>query len=174
MKTHALLMAGVLALGACATTPTVNFDSDPAANFVSYHSYSWAFRAAPNGMNPLLFERVKASIDRTLAARGYTQSDTGDFAVAFTLGRRDRVEVDDFGAYGPYYARWGGWGGYRNVDVRNVTDGTLVIDVYDTASKKPVWHGTATQEVTSAKVDDAKIDAAVAAVLANFPPPAGK
>ncbi len=61
-------------------------------------------------MNPLLFQRVQGSIDRSLAARGFQRAEPGDFAVAFTMGRRDRVEVTDFGTYGPYYRGWG-WGG---------------------------------------------------------------
>lgn len=67
----------LLALAGCATTPRVNYDADPAANFASYRSYSWASINVPQGMNPLLFQRVKASIDTALAARGYSQANPG-------------------------------------------------------------------------------------------------
>ena len=97
----------LLALAGCATTPRVNYDADPAANFASYRSYSWASINVPQGMNPLLFQRVKASIDTALAARGYSQADPGEFAIGFTLGARDRVEVTDFGPYATYYRPWG-------------------------------------------------------------------
>ncbi len=50
-----------------------------------------------------------------------------------------------------------------------MTDGTLVIDIYDVATKKAVWHGVATQEINPAKVEQATIDAAVDAVIAQFP-----
>jgi hypothetical protein len=172
MTKRAFLFAGLLALGACASTPKINYDADPSANFGAYRSYSWTYTAAPQGMNPLLYQRVRASIDATLAAKGMTPAEPGDFAVGFTLGRRDSVEVTDFGSYGPYYRGWGGWG--RNVDVRNITDGSLTIDIYDTATKKPVWHGVATQEVTGSTVDQAMIDKAVQGVLANFPPPVAR
>jgi hypothetical protein len=172
MTKRAFLLAGLLALGACASTPQVNYDADPSANFASYRSYSWTYTAAPQGMNPLVYQRVRSSIDGALAAKGMTQANPGDFAVGFTLGRRDRVEVTDFGSYGPYYRGWGGWG--RDVDVRNVTDGTLTIDIYDTRTKQPVWHGVATQEVNSKSADASTIDTAVRAVLANFPPPAAR
>ncbi|AGH50303.1 MULTISPECIES: DUF4136 domain-containing protein [Sphingomonadales] len=168
-------IAALLVATACASTPRVNYDSDPTADFSRYRSYSWVFSGVPQGMNPLLFERVKASIDRSLAARSFTQSANGDFAIAFTLGARDRVEVTDYGPYGPFFPRFGyGWGGYHDVDVRNVTDGTLTIDIYDVATKKPVWHGTATQEINRNKPDPAMIDVAVDAALANFPPPPPK
>jgi hypothetical protein len=172
MDMRPLFLAGLAVLGGCAPSPRVNFDFDPAANFSNFRSYSWAYVSTPRGINPLLFERVKGSIDRTLQGRGYQLTEKGEFAVAFTLGSRDRVEVTDFGSYGPFFSPWGGpWGRPRNIDVRNVTDGTLVIDIYDTTTKRPVWHGTATQQITRSRIDQGMIDTAVNAVLANFPPP---
>ena len=171
---RAAMIACLLVVAACESTPKVNTDFDPAADFSRYRSYSWVYSETPRGMNPLTFQRVKASIDRSLQARSYTPGGPGDFAVAFTVGRRDSVEVTQFGSYGPYYRGgwgWGGWGGYRSVDVRNVTSGTVVIDIYDTATKKPVWHGMVSKEVNPNKPPaQADIDAAVDAVLAQFPP----
>lgn len=164
----ALLMAFVLA--SCASSPNIKTDYDTTTDFARYRSYSWVYSGTPQGMNPLLFERVRASIDRSLAARSFTHAERGDFAIAFTLGRRDSVQVTDFGPYGANYRGWG-WGpAYHDIDVRNVTDGTLVIDIYDTGTRKPVWHGVATQEINPDKVDPATIDTAIDSVLARFPP----
>jgi hypothetical protein len=170
MTKRAFLLAGLLLLGACTETPRVAFDSDPSVNFAAFRTYSWTYTAAPQGMNPLTYQRVRASIDSTLTSKGFTPADPGDFAVGFALGRRDSVEVTDFGAYGPGFRRWGAWG--NNVDVRNVTDGTLSIDIFDTGTKQAVWHGVATQRITGDNVSQSTIDNAVQGVLANFPPPA--
>jgi hypothetical protein len=173
MRVNSLALAVILALAACSTGPKVTVDFDPAADLRSYSSYSWAYVATPPGMNPLLFQRVKEAIDRTLRSRGYMESANAQFAIAFTIGSRDRVEVTDLGTYGPYYRRWGGWQTpYSQVDIRDVTDGTLVIDIYDATTKRPVWHGKATKEIRPSQVDQMLIDEAVAAVLAKFPPPA--
>lgn len=175
---RALPLATALVLAGCATGPEIRTDFDPSVNFSTYRTYSWIYSQAPQGMNPLLYERVRASIDRSLAARGFAQANPGQFAVAFTLGARDRVQVTDFGPYAPFYPAWGagyglGWAPiYRDVDVRNVTDGSLAIDFYDTMSKHPIWHATATEEVTPGSVTQAQIDAAVDQVIARFPPPA--
>jgi len=167
-----LAIAACLALSACADTPRINTDFDPATDFSRYHSYSWVYTAVPQNMDPVLFEKLRASIDRSLHAHGFTLGSPGDFAVAFTVGRRDRVEVSDFGSYGPFYGY--GWGPhYHDIDVRQVTSGSLVIDIYDTQTHKPIWHGIATQDVTPGKVDQAKIDSGVDAVLASFPPGPG-
>ena len=163
-------VAGALALAGCSSGPTVKTDFDPATNFSGYHNYNWIYTAAPQGMNPLLFERVRASIDRSLRAHSFSPGTPGDFAVAFTIGRRDSVQVTDFGPYAGFYRPYA-WGpGYRDIDVRQVTDGTLVIDIYDVATHKPIWHGIATQQVDPNKVDSTVIDTAVDAVLAGFPP----
>ena len=171
-----LLPPLLLFVAGCASNPTIRTDHDPSVNFSKYRSYSWIYSNVPQGMNPLMYQRVRASIDRSLAARGFTQASPGDFAVAFTLGARDRVEVRDFGPYGTFYPGWGaryryGWAPtYRAIDIRNVTDGTLAIDFYDTATKRPIWHGLASQQITSGNVDQAMIDRAVDATLARFPP----
>lgn len=176
MAYRSFLIALTLAsVAGCSSTPQIDTDYDPAANFSGYRSYSWAYSAAPAGMNPLVYERVRASIDRSLAARGFSQGSPGDFAVAFTIGARDKVQVTDFGPYAPFYGayRWGWGGGFHQVDVSQYTEGTLAVDVYDVGTRKPVWHGTATQNVTPGRVDQAQIDTAVDSVLAKFPPTPG-
>lgn len=167
----------LLLLAGCASGPAVKVDADPSANISNYRTYSWAYQDPPRGMNPLAYQRVRESIDASLASRGYTQAQPGDFAIGFTLGARDKVEVTDFGPYAPFYPGYGrgfrgGWAApYNNVDVRNVTEGTLAIDIYDAATKKPVWHGVATQNIGS-NVTQQHIDTAVSSVLAKFPPAA--
>lgn len=174
MKSQAVALACFALLTAsCATTPKVTFDADPSADFSRFRTFSWAYTSAPPGANPLLTQRVKTAVENVLATRGFTQAASGDFAVGFTLGSRDRVEVSSLGSYGPFFRPWGGWGGVNQVDVRNITDGTLTIDIYDSASKAPVWHGTATQQVTGSTASAEKVTAVVTAVLANFPPPTG-
>ena len=172
------IVAAVL-LSACTATPDVRTDFDPATDFSRYRTYSWVFTEVPQGMNPFAFQRVHDSIDRALAARGFTKADPGDFAVAFTLGARDKVVVSDYGSYGGYYPGWGfdggwGWGGwhpqYRTVDVRNVTEGTLALDFYDATTKRPMWHANASKEITPGKVSQKEIDTAIDTVIAQFPP----
>ena len=188
---RALPLLAAFLLTACATTPTVRTDFDPSANFQSYRTYSWAPIDVPRGMNPLMFRRVQAAIDQSLMARGYTHANPGDFTIGFTVGERDRVEVRDYGYYG--YGGWGwggwgwnhgwgwgpgwGWGGwgypYPSIDVYNVTERSLVIDIYDNKTKQPVWHGVATKDAYSDEVNYAKLDETIAAVLNRFPPQPG-
>ncbi|MBC6982138.1 DUF4136 domain-containing protein [Caulobacter sp. 17J80-11] len=161
-----------LGLSACATGPNINTDYDRSVDFSSFHTFSLASDTPQPGAPPLTWQRVSDAINRTLQARGFTRSDTPDFAVGFTLGKRDRIETWN---YGPYYGAWGqSGGGWWNAQthVRTITEGTLTIDVFDAKTRRPVWSGTATQRL-SGPVSQAEIDAAVTSVLAKFPPTSG-
>lgn len=185
---RALPLLAALLLAGCVTTPTVRTDFDPAANFQSYRTYSWAPVDVPRGMNPLMFRRVQAAIDHSLQTRGYSQANPGDFTIGFTVGEKDRVEVHDYGYYGGFGSGWGpgwgwggwgwgGWGGwgypYSPIDVYNVTERSLVIDIYDSKTNLPVWHGVAKKDAYTDEVNYAKLDETIAAVLNHFPPQPG-
>ena len=166
---RALVLAAALLVSACAYGPTVRTDFDPSANFQAYRTYSWVDTAVPQGMNPLMFARVRSSIDQALAARGYSNVSAGDFSIAFTIGDRDRIRVYE----DPFYPGWG-WGGwghpYSYVDVDQYVERSVVIDIYDGRSRRPVWHGVGTHREYSDDVNYAKLDQAIVAALAKFPP----
>ena len=173
-----------LLLTACETAG-VQTDFDPAVSFGGYQTYSWLPGEVPRGMNPLMFRRVRESIDRSLASRGYTQAPDGDFAITFTIDERDRIRSDDYGfgwggyGWGGYGYGWGGhgWGGYGwgypAVDIYTVTERSIIIDVYDSKTRAAAWHGVVRRQSFSNRVDYSRLDRAVDAVLSKFPPVPG-
>ena len=181
---RAFPLIAALLLTAC-DTHYVDTDIDPSLPLATYRTYSWLPSEAPRGMNPLIYRRVKDSIDRSLAARGYAQASPGDFAITFTIGERDRIRADDYGG------GWGGWGGwgrggwgccwggygwgpfYPDVDIYTVTERSIIIDVYDGRTHQPAWHGVVRRESFSDRVDYARLDQAVDKVLSHFPPQPG-
>jgi len=179
MRAFPLSAAAFFLLSACAYGPTVRTDFDPSVNFQTYRTYSWIEPTVPQGMNPLMFARVQGSINQALGARGYTQATPGDFAIAFTVGERDRVRVYDWGpSYGGWgwggwgCCGWGGWGGWghSDIDVDQYLERSVVIDIYDNRTKRPIWHGVASNNEYSDAVNYPKLEQAVAAALAKFPP----
>ena len=189
---RAFPLMAVLLLAGCETA-RVETDFDPAVSFSGYRTYAWLPSEAPRGMNPLMFRRIRESIDRSLLARGYSQAEPADFAIAFTIGERDRIRAHDYSyGYGwPGYGwagyGWGGygWGGYgwgarrawrpyaHAVDIYTVTERSLVVDIYDAKSRSAVWHGVTKHESYSDSVNYERLDRAVDAVLAQFPPQPG-
>ena len=179
-RTLLALLSG-LALAACVPLRVAS-DFDHTASFTAYHSFGWMPRERHGAANPLVAQRARDAIDSELKAKGYSEvadAAAADFVVDFTIGSRERTEVNSYPA--PYTSEgwWGGrgWWGYPywggEVDVRQYREGTLSIDVFDGHSHRPVWHGWARKELTRSDIEhsEAPIRAAVAAVLAQFPPP---
>ena len=177
---RAFPLVAALLLTACQSMG-VQTDFDPSVNFAAFRTYHWLPSDVPRGMNPLMFRRIRDSIDRSLAARGYTQVENGDFAITFTIDERDRVRADDWGSgwgwggwsgWGGYgWGGWGGWGwGHPGVDIYTVVQRSIIIDIYDGKTRAPAWHGVVRRENYSDRVNYGRLDQAVDSVLLKFPP----
>jgi Domain of unknown function (DUF4136) len=178
---HMTTIFFALILCACSTLQ-VGSDHDPGTNFSSYKTFTLMQRSHTGVSNPLVPVRVSDAIKADLLSKGYVQATdpaTADFTVDFTIGVRERIDVN---AYPDPYAGpawgwgapgwWGGpyWG--TSVDVRQYHEGTLSVDIFDAHSHRPVWHGWAKKELTPSDVKNSTqpIQNAVASVLARFPP----
>jgi hypothetical protein len=152
----AAALAACLAFPAYAG-PQVSSDTTPGANFASYSTFAFVNPAAPAGMNPVAYERIRMGVEQGLIGKGYSKAAEGDLSVIITIGARDRADIQTWGAFG------------RQVDVRQYTEGQLSVDVFDTRTKQPLWHGQATETVNPKKLDPAKVEKAVGEVMARFP-----
>jgi hypothetical protein len=174
------LITAIALLAACATL-TVGSDFDRNTGFSGFHAYSWMPREHYGTRNPLVVQRARDAIQVEMGKKGFayvTDPAAADFVVDFTIGARERVEVESYPV--PYAGPWSwgypGWWGYpywgNAVDVRKYREGTLSIDVFDAHGHRAVWHGWAKKELSQADIDhsEASIPLAVAAVLASFPP----
>lgn len=182
-KALAMLIAITVASG-CATI-TAQSDYDREADFSRLRSFAWmtdpAVIVPPDQDMPisaLNLRRIKESIERELATKGFTQvadRDDADFVISATVGARDHI---DLAVYPPPYRRAWLWhsrffgNGLDAVGVDTYTEGTLAIDVFDERSKAAIWHGWATKRITNADIADASepIRLAIEAILGDFPP----
>ncbi len=153
-----------------------NHDFDPAVDFTKYKTYTWMEVAEPGqqrprGMSELVEKRIVAAIDENLASKGYTKQATGptDFVVHFVVTTQEKVD------FNTYYSGWGyyGWYGSSQVVADQYTEGTLVIDVFDSGTKGLAWRGTATGTIdpgATAEQRNLRIQDAVAGIFQRFPP----
>ena len=169
-----LLMAGCESISA-------RSDYDPSVDFSRYHTYSWISQSPliskPPEVSPLAEVRLESAVTNELARKGYRfveDPNQADFVVAFTIGAREKLNVTSMqgaGGLGPF-----AWGApyYRDIDVRQFTEGRLAIDLFDAKLKVPVWTGFATKSITSS--DQRNLgelaNKAVVAILEDFPPEA--
>lgn len=179
-----------LALAGCATTPRITTDFDAAQDFGAYSTFSWADESpmavfGSRMIPPTIEPRIANAVRAELEAKGYryVEDVTGaDFAVSFTVGTRDGtdvIETPDYFWSNRVNWRWGV--GYFPVmtatpitrtEIREYTEGTLAIDIYDVERRMPVWHGAARRNLTSAQLsgETGDIPGAVQRILADFPP----
>jgi len=179
MKRFAILLAFSLLAG-CATTPAVFTDYDPGVNFGQYQTYRWAQR--PEGFSPLQTQRLVAAIDAKLRERGWTQSTNAQVTLSGSIVTERRIRVDTWNnapmwggwgwggcCWGPGWGAWGGWN--TSTTVRDYTYGTLVLDMFDAQTQRPLWRGIAMGTVPDSPIAQTNaMQSSVDRIFAQFPP----
>jgi hypothetical protein len=163
MKTLILIL---LAAGsAFAQKVTVEFDQ--AADFAKYKTF--AIRdgqlnaKSPALNNELVKKRIEADIERELTARGLRRAEgQADLNVRYHLGAVGKKEVERYPA---------GWRGLGTRVVRvPYTEGTLVIDLRDPATRSLVWRSIASEEKSEASQIEGKLEDMVRKSIEKYPP----
>lgn len=173
-----LLALVALVLSGCASVPLVQTEHDPAVDFSRYTTYAW--REKPVGGTALAMQRIVTRIDEQLQSKGWrlVPAEEAGIAVAAHVATHEEHRLDTF-YDGPMWSGWSwygpwAWGppmGFERTRVTNYTVGTLVVDMFDTATKRAVWSATAEDTVPrTPEMINADIDAAVAKMFAGFPP----
>jgi hypothetical protein len=110
----------LLVLSGCASKPNVHADSDPNQNFSEYRIFTWTndnpmIVQSDYIVSPFVGQRVMDAIKSELEDKGYKYTqDLGeaDFAIAFTIGARDKVKTRTEPTFVHTNWTWGGqyWG----------------------------------------------------------------
>jgi Domain of unknown function (DUF4136) len=164
----------VAMLGA-AFAQQVKTDFDHQANFSQYKTYSWQEVKPPNS---LWDSRIKSAVDAQLAAKGWTQVDSGgDVAiVAIATSHTERTLQTFYDGMGGGW-RWRGFGGMGEATTseQDYKEGTLLVDLYDAKTKQLIWRGSAEDTVSNnADKNEKNLDKGVAKMFKKFPPQAVK
>jgi len=174
MNRFALLLASA-ALAACSSLHVAT-DHDPKADFGKLRAYSWMAREKSDNPvvdNTLVVNRIKGAIDRELAAKGFRRADGGspDFVVDFATATRDVVDVHTWPSWCSAHCGHGfsGWQG-GHVDVVEYVQGTIAVGMIDPATNELLWRGTATRALEEDSGSEKRIDEAMKALFAEFPP----
>ncbi|HET9598857.1 MAG TPA: DUF4136 domain-containing protein [Anaeromyxobacteraceae bacterium] len=188
MPTLRLPAVALLATLAGCSTMKVATEYEASAPFEAYKT--WAWLAVEPGQdqaaairNPLVRKMVVEAVEREMAKKGLQKISPDanpDFYVTVIGAANRRIEVTSYGyAYaGPYaYAPYGMYpvvAAPAATEIREVADGTLVLDFVDAKAKQLVWRGTASDSVTTVEAVRSTVDEAVRKMLENYPPPKKK
>jgi hypothetical protein len=175
MRMNRLLMLGVVGAVTCLLAKTV-VDYDHSVSFSKYRTYSWV---GVNVQDPLWQDRVSKAIDTQLSSKGWSKVPSGGDAAISAVGSTHSVVTYDtwygggFGG-GWYHRGWwvGGGPGIVTTTVDRTPIGTLHIDIFDSRTKKVIWHADSTETLTgNPEKNEKKLEKAVADVFKKFPPP---
>jgi hypothetical protein len=176
--TLAVVFALACALGCESIQVTTDFTRN--FRFSSVETYAWlpdppGHAGDPVLHNALIAERVRGAVDRELRAMGYREAPVAEanVHVAYYVGLESRVSWQMISR--SYHYSGGGRLDRHTTQtaLREFDQGTLLIDVLDPALRRLVWRGTAQARVrasTDPETRRERIDAAVAKILALFPP----
>jgi len=175
-KHRGLFSTAIAILTATVSLAEVKTDYDRTADFSRYKTYSWG---KVHAQSPLWADRIRAAVASALAAKGWTEAESGDvsiMAMEMTEGHRTlNTYYDNFGG-GWGWRRWGGGFG-EGLGTSTTTEetykvGTLVVDLFETDTKKLIWRGRAS-DTLSDKSDKniKKLNSDVQRMFDHFPPP---
>jgi hypothetical protein len=148
----AALLLSTFALSAQAQKPQIQWNNAYAFDAVQTFAWQDTPETSLEDKNPFMHSLIKNTIEAELATSGLTEVDADpDIWVNYHASTTTEVQLrtDSYGySMGGYgMAGWGYYGmaaGPVSSTTRAVeyTKGTLVVDIWDAASKELVWRGT--------------------------------
>jgi hypothetical protein len=148
-------------------------DYDHSVDFGRYHTYSWI---AARAEDPLWNDRIANAIDSQLTAKGWRKVGSGGDASVSAFGSTHSIQTfetwyDGFGGGWGWRRGWGG-AGFATTTIERTPVGTLVVDIFDSRSKKLIWRGTSSATLSgNPGKNERKLTKDVAGMFKKFPPP---
>jgi hypothetical protein len=166
------LFAALLYCCVIGSAQDVRYNAMPGTDFAKYHTYKWV---NCGGQHPdqITNQEIMQDIDAQLAQKGLTKSagDPVDMYVCYQIAIDQERQWNAFGMGG---LRFGGMGSATSSTISN---GTMILDMYDAAAKQQIWQGTAAKTLdpgSNQQKNLKNLNNGIAKLMKNFPPPAGK
>jgi len=148
----------------------VHYNFMPGTDFSKYHTYKWV--SINGGAHPdqIMDAQIKQAVDSQLSLKGLTKTDDekADLYVGYQVAVDQEKQWNGYGMGGGVR-----WGGMATATSSTISVGTLVLDLYDPATKQLVWTGHATKTIdpsSNQEKNQKNLDKAMAKLLKNYPP----
>jgi hypothetical protein len=172
-KAMFVLMGTMLLFGSKLSAQQVKTDYDRGANFAQYKTYSWE---QVKTKDPLDVDRIKNAVNATLAAKGWTQVESGgDVSIVAMEITHNQQTLNTF-----YDGLGGGWGwrrfgagglGEATTTTETYKVGTVVVDLFDAKTKQLIWRGASSDTLSDNSDKNIKnLNKGVDKMFKHFPP----
>jgi Domain of unknown function (DUF4136) len=173
IKNVVFLLIGMIVFAGTASAQQVKTDFDRSANFTQYKTYSWEQVKTKDALDA---GRIKSAVNAALAAKGWTQVDSGgDVSIVAMEITKNQQTLNTFydgfgGGWG--YRRFGGGGfGEATTTTDTYKVGTVVVDLFDTKTKQLIWRGSESDTLSNNSDKNIKnLDKGVEKMFKKFPP----
>jgi hypothetical protein len=148
----------------------VRYNFMPGTDFSKFHTYKWISIQGGAHPNQIVDAQIKQSVDSQLVLKGLTKipDDKANLYIGYQIAVNKEKQWNAYGMGGGI--RWGGMG---TATSSPISVGTLVLDIYDPATKQLVWTGTATKTLdpsSNPQKNQQRLEKAMAKLLKNYPP----
>lgn len=167
-----ICMTLAVALVACivVTGQEVRHNYMPGTDFSKYHTYKWVPIEGGTHPNQIMDAEIKQAVDAQMAAKGFskTDGDKADLYVGYQIAVDQEKQWNGYGMGGGVR-----WGGMATATSSTINVGTMVLDMYDPASKQLVWTGNASKTIdpsSNQEKNQKNLNKAMQKLLKDFPP----
>ena len=178
IKTFCVLVLATLA--GCASGPTIITNSDPAADWTQFRTFSFfdPLGTDMGNVRSIASNTLIDSTTREMEAAGFSKDDTNpDLLINFVVTTRETIQTRPSSSASMHHSRgrystWSGWSASMSTtEVVQRTEGTLAVDIVDRSRNQLVWEGAATKRVTDStrRNQDEVLSSAIADIFAEFP-----
>ena len=175
-----VLMGMMILFASTASAQQVKTDYDRSANFGQYKTFSWEQVKTKDALD---VDRVKSAVNAALAAKGWSQVDSGgDVSIIAIETTQNQQSLNTF--YDGFGGGWGwrrfGGGGFGGLGEATTTTetykvGTLVVDLFDAKTKQLLWRGSSSDTLSNNSNKNIKnLDKGVQKMFKKFPPGSSK
>ena len=163
------LIGFALLVSTALSAQDVRYNFMPGTDFGKYHTYKWVPIEGGSHPNQIADAQIKSAVDSQLVAKGLTKTDNdnADLLIGY------QVAVDTEKQWNAYSTGGFRFGGMESATSSTISNGSLVVDMYDPRNKKLVWTGMATKTLdpsSNQEKNQKNLDKAVAKLLKNYPP----
>jgi hypothetical protein len=173
-----LSLISVMVATSCETPIKVTTDYDKSVNFSRYTTFAMlTLNEKDQSISQLNANRILKAVKTQMLAKGFEEDTASpDMKVNVVTIMTNKQEISANtnnygygGAYRPY--GWGAGSGYTTVDVKDYTDGSLIVEVIDASNNQLIWEGVGNKDIDGpSKNPDETIPAAIAKIMKDFPP----
>jgi uncharacterized protein DUF4136 len=146
-----------------ATAQSVQTDYDHTFNLSKLRTYGFVEQQRgprdPLAASPINDRRIHEALNTRLQANGFTESGKPDFKIGYFVTTKAGLDIQD-NRYGWFQRR-------GNIDVEQVTEGTIVVVFVDSATDQEVWRGYATGTINPKHLNE-DVTKAVTKLIQKF------